>query len=152
MSLSREQVIAARKVLGWSRVKLSTVSGVGNGVIVIFENGLHVPPSGALAALKRALEAAGVEFTNDGEPGARMKNGLIKLQFRNAQLRDKITRALSRADESVQREDDERAKRLATAADDTVETLADVFGNLRGRALALVDAGVAKRKDFPEIN
>jgi hypothetical protein len=81
-----------------------------------------------------------------------MKNGLIKLQFRNAQLRDKITRALSRADESVQREDDERAKRLATAADDTVETLADVFGNLRGRALALVDAGVAKRKDFPEIN
>jgi putative SOS response-associated peptidase YedK len=42
-------------------------------------------------------------------------------------------------------------KRLATASDDTVETLADVFENLRGRALALVDADVAKREDFPEI-
>jgi hypothetical protein len=81
-----------------------------------------------------------------------MKNDLIKLQFRNARLRGKITRALSRADESVQREDDERAKRLAITTDDTIETLADVFENLRGRALALVDAGIAKRVDFPEIS
>src|SRR5260370_34519379 len=40
MNLSREQVIAARKGLGWSRVKLSTVSGGGHGVIGIFENSM----------------------------------------------------------------------------------------------------------------
>ena len=72
MSLSREQVIAGRKALGWSRAKLSTASGVGSGVIVIFENGMHVPPAGALAALTRAFAAAGLEFV-EGEPGVRLK-------------------------------------------------------------------------------
>ena len=80
-----------------------------------------------------------------------MRNDLIKLQFRNAQLRGKITTALKRADDALQHADDERAKLLVRVSEDSVETLADVFENLRGRALALVKAGVAKRGDFPEI-
>ena len=75
MTLTRAQVIAARKLLGWSRVKLAIESGIGNGTIVTFENGLHVPHAGAITALKRAFEAGGVEFTNGGEPGVRLRKG-----------------------------------------------------------------------------
>ena len=81
-----------------------------------------------------------------------MKHDLIDLQFRNAQLRGKITRALRNVDDTLQDEDDERAKRLVKTTPDTAETLADVFENLRGRAIALINAGVAKREDFPEID
>jgi transcriptional regulator with XRE-family HTH domain len=73
MRLTRGQVTGARKLLGWSRVKLAIESGVGNGTIVTFENGLHVPHAGVLAALKRALEAAGVQFTNGDEPGVKLR-------------------------------------------------------------------------------
>jgi transcriptional regulator with XRE-family HTH domain len=58
---------AARKLLGWSRAKLSTESGVGVATIVIFENGLQPQKAATLGALKRALETAGLVFTDVGE-------------------------------------------------------------------------------------
>jgi transcriptional regulator with XRE-family HTH domain len=73
MTLTAQQVKAARELLGWTRAKLSAESGVGVATIVIFENGLHPPQAGTVATLKRALEAAGLEFTNEGEPRLRLR-------------------------------------------------------------------------------
>src|ERR1700688_3503386 len=73
MTITGQQVKAARELLGWSRAKLSAESGVGSGTIVIFENGLHPQQAGTLATLKRALEAAGLEFTSGGEPRLKLR-------------------------------------------------------------------------------
>ena len=151
MSIPSAQAREARRLLGWT---LSTVGGKSDlsaSTISFFENGKRRPSALSVSKIRKVFEASSVEFTNGGEPGVRMRNDLIKLQFRNAQLRGKITTALKRADDALQHADDERAKLLVRVSEDSVETLADVFENLRGRALALVKAGVAKRGDFPEI-
>jgi hypothetical protein len=38
-----------------------------------FENGTITPRRASLAAIQRALEDAGVEFTNGDEPGVKLK-------------------------------------------------------------------------------
>jgi transcriptional regulator with XRE-family HTH domain len=151
--ISIRQIKAARALLGWSQEDLARTSGISYPTIARLESndGEIGGRAGTAAKIVSALREAGIEFTNGGYPGVRMKNDLIKLQFRNAQLRGKITTALKKADDPLQRADERRAKLLAKTSDETVDTLADVFENLRGRALALVKAGVAKREDFPEI-
>jgi transcriptional regulator with XRE-family HTH domain len=151
MTITAAQVKAARELLGWSRSQLAGRVGLSATTIAQFETGARRLPFFDASVIAGVFEEAGVEFASDGQPGARMKHDLIKLQFRNAQLRGKITRALHNADETAQREDDKRATLLTKTSGDTVETLADIFENLRGRAIALVDAGIAKREDFPEI-
>jgi hypothetical protein len=46
---------------------------VSRSVIIDFEKGRRVPVRNNLAAIQRALEAAGVEFTNGDAPGVRLK-------------------------------------------------------------------------------
>jgi transcriptional regulator with XRE-family HTH domain len=142
---------AARHLLGWSQSRLAGEAGVSATTVGYIEGGVRPVPASTSLRVQQTLEAAGVEFSNGGQPGVRMRNDLIKLQFRNAQLRGKIATALKGADDALQHADDKRAKLLAKISGDSVETLKDVFENLRGRALALVKAGVAKREDFPEI-
>jgi transcriptional regulator with XRE-family HTH domain len=151
MTITAAHFKAARNLLGWSQSRLAGEAGVSATTVGYIEGGGRPAPASTVLKVRQTLEAAGVEFTNGREPGVRMRNDLIKLQFRNAQLRGKITTALKRADDALQHADDERAKLLVRVSEDSVETLADVFENLRGRALALVKAGVAKRGDFPEI-
>ena len=69
-----------RELLGWSRAKLAVEADVGAHVIAMFEKTGRVMPPGSLApkfgriaAIRTALEAAGVEFTNGDAPGARLK-------------------------------------------------------------------------------
>src|SRR5471032_1363977 len=131
MSFSPAQCRAARGLLGWSQAQLAEASKVATKTIADFERESRMPYDRTLADVQRAFEAAGVEFTNGGQPGVRMRNDLIKLQFRNALLRGKITTALKGADDALQHADDKRAKLLAKISEDSVETLADVFENLR---------------------
>ena len=51
-----------------------------------FEAGRSTPMANNLDALRRALEAAGVEFTNGGQPGVRLKGagGTIPAEELNA--------------------------------------------------------------------
>lgn len=65
------QLRAARSALGWSREELAQRSGVSVRTIVRHEESAGVPLSraGNLAALIRALEAAGIEFLA-GDTGA----------------------------------------------------------------------------------
>ena len=73
MTITGAQVKAARALLNWSRVKSASKCEMPFIRILEFETGTR-NPSGALAdRLRRALESAGVEFTNGGQPGVRMK-------------------------------------------------------------------------------
>jgi len=68
-----EQCRAARGLLNWTQVDLHRNSEVGLSTIRSFEAGQRNPIRANLAAIKSALEAAGVEFTNGGQPGVRMR-------------------------------------------------------------------------------
>ncbi|MGI4792918.1 MAG: hypothetical protein ACRYG8_02310 [Janthinobacterium lividum] len=73
------QVWTARELLRWSRDRLSAESDVSYSFIVNYERSglvarLFSRERGfdALAAVRAALEAAGVEFTNGDQPSVRL--------------------------------------------------------------------------------
>jgi transcriptional regulator with XRE-family HTH domain len=63
--MSPEQVRAARGWLGWSQRDLADRSHVGLSTIKDFENGSRTPIANNLGAIRRALEAEGVELIFD---------------------------------------------------------------------------------------
>jgi transcriptional regulator with XRE-family HTH domain len=68
------QCRAARGLLDWSQAKLADVASVGVVTVRNFEADSRVQPrNSTLEAIQRALEAAGVEFLNHGQPGVRLK-------------------------------------------------------------------------------
>ena len=75
MTITREQCRAARGLLDWSQPDLAEASGLSRETIANLERGARVPHPRNLAAIKAALEAAGVEFidANGGGPGVRLR-------------------------------------------------------------------------------
>ena len=74
------QVTDARKLLGWSRVKLGFLSDTSIHVVQTFERtGQAAKLYGrteqvdTVAAIRATLEAAGIEFTNGRVPGVRLR-------------------------------------------------------------------------------
>lgn len=76
MMLTPAQSRAARALLDWSQDALATEAHLGLSTIRDFEKGRRVPSHNNLAAIARALEAAGVQFIpeNGGGPGVRMRS------------------------------------------------------------------------------
>lgn len=72
-TISAAQIRAARGLIDWSQTQLAKEAGVGISTIADFERGKRTPIGNNLAAIQRALEAAGVEFTNGDEPGVKLK-------------------------------------------------------------------------------
>lgn len=58
---------AARGLLEWSQDQLAQASHLGLSTIRDFEKGRRVPTHNNLEAIQRALEAAGVQFLDDGQ-------------------------------------------------------------------------------------
>jgi hypothetical protein len=75
VTISPEQIKAARGLLGWSYVKLSINSGVGLVVVQKIETGKQGIYPSATLKLKALFEAAGIEFTNDDgeDAGVRLR-------------------------------------------------------------------------------
>jgi transcriptional regulator with XRE-family HTH domain len=73
VSITSAECKAARKLLGWSQPKLAEMLYVGEGTIGQFERRRRRWPSLNLHKLRAVFEAAGVEFTNGGEPGVKLK-------------------------------------------------------------------------------
>jgi len=73
MKITPEQCRGARAMAGWSRAHLSAQAGVNERTIVDFERGARSPIRATRDAIQRALENAGVEFTNGDQPGVRMR-------------------------------------------------------------------------------
>ncbi|MGY5803367.1 helix-turn-helix domain-containing protein [Rhizobium sp. LEGMi12c] len=77
MTITSEQSRAARGLLDWSQTQLARESNLSESTIRDFEKGRRLPSVNNLAAVRRALEAAGVSFMDDGDvidggPGVRL--------------------------------------------------------------------------------
>jgi ribosome-binding protein aMBF1 (putative translation factor) len=75
MSITAIQSKMARAALGWSTGDLAREAQVGIATVNRFETGQAIPINATLAAIKRALEAGGVEFIpeNGGGAGVRLR-------------------------------------------------------------------------------
>ena len=62
----------ARAALGWGVRDLAEKAGITANTISRYENGADALGE-TLARIQRALEAAGVEFTNGDAPGVRLR-------------------------------------------------------------------------------
>jgi predicted transcriptional regulator len=73
--LSPAQCRAARGLIDWSQMELAEHAGVGIVTIRQLEAGIHVPRRSTIDVVRRALEAAGVEFIeeNGGGAGVRLR-------------------------------------------------------------------------------
>ena len=67
--ISAIQCRMARAALDWTVADLAAAAGVGTTTIVRFEGGLATANRSTVASIERALEAAGIRFSNGGEPG-----------------------------------------------------------------------------------
>ena len=69
------QCKAARGLIGWNQQELAKKAGVGIVTVHQLEAGLSRPRRATLDVIRRALEAAGVEFIdeNGGGPGVRLR-------------------------------------------------------------------------------
>lgn len=74
ISITSSQSRAARGLVDWSQGDLAAKSNLSESTIRDFEKGRRVPGPNNLAAIQRALEAAGVIFieSNGNGPGVRL--------------------------------------------------------------------------------
>ncbi|WP_092236304.1 helix-turn-helix transcriptional regulator [Bradyrhizobium sp. Gha] len=70
--MTPDQSRAARGLLDWSQAELAARSNLSESTIRDFEKGRRVPSINNLAAVRRALEEAGVEFIDGNHPGVRL--------------------------------------------------------------------------------
>ena len=70
--ITSAQIRAARGMLDWSRKDLSETSGISFASMIRLESFEGVPASNfkTLEAIKKAFEAAGIEFVGTPEEGA----------------------------------------------------------------------------------
>ncbi len=73
--LTAGQCRAARGLLDWSQLELAEQAGVGIVTVRQLEASVHEPRRATLDVVRRAFEAAGVEFIdeNGGGPGVRLR-------------------------------------------------------------------------------
>jgi predicted transcriptional regulator len=67
------QIRAARALLGWTQAELAAKADISTNALVAIERGKADPKLSTVNAIRRALEAGGAEFTDDGRPGVRMR-------------------------------------------------------------------------------
>ena len=70
-----QQIRAARALLGWEQRQLASEAGVSVETVSRLERtvGPVSAYTGTLDAVRKVLEDAGVEFTNDDEPGVKLR-------------------------------------------------------------------------------
>ncbi len=73
-TISSAQCRAGRALVKLTQAKLAEAASLSKSVVVDFENDHRVPNRNNLAAIRRALEEAGVEFINGGSSGVRLRD------------------------------------------------------------------------------
>ncbi len=67
--MTPEHCRAARGWLNWSQSELAKAAGTGLSTVKDFEGGRRVPIANNLAAIRAAMEKAGIGFVTDGAQG-----------------------------------------------------------------------------------
>lgn len=67
MTITSEQCRAGRSLVEMDQAVLAKAANVSRNTVVDFEKGKRTPGANNLAAIRIALEAAGVQFLADGE-------------------------------------------------------------------------------------
>ena len=83
MSITSEQIRAAKAIIRWSGEDLAQAAGVSLSSIRRIESAAGIPKAQnmrTLLAIRAALEAAGVEFIGspDDSPGVRLKSSFLQ--------------------------------------------------------------------------
>jgi transcriptional regulator with XRE-family HTH domain len=73
MAISPAQSSAARALVNLSQVRLARLANVSESMIRDFEKGHRMPTIADLEAIRRALEAKGVESTNGEQSGVSLR-------------------------------------------------------------------------------
>jgi transcriptional regulator with XRE-family HTH domain len=73
MTISADESRTARKLLGMTQEALANISRVSRSTIIAFENRKILPRYNTVGAIRQALEVTGIEFTNGGEPGVKLR-------------------------------------------------------------------------------
>jgi transcriptional regulator with XRE-family HTH domain len=68
------QCRAARALLDWSQQRLADTALLGVSTIFDFERERRIVSAEAIGKMRAGLEAAGVTFTNGGEPGVKLRS------------------------------------------------------------------------------
>jgi transcriptional regulator with XRE-family HTH domain len=71
MTITPSQCRAGRALVEMDQSVLANRANVSRNVIIDFEKGRRVPGKNILAAIRVALESAGVEFIDADQPGVR---------------------------------------------------------------------------------
>jgi hypothetical protein len=90
--MTSELLRAARALLRWQQRDLAAASAVSLATVKRLEamGGVLIAHASTVTALRRALEAAGIEFTNGNQPGVRLRRKAQEpLQKRNFPKKDK---------------------------------------------------------------
>ena len=76
MTVTSAQVRMARAALGWSVRDLADATGLHRNTVTNLEVGRYAGDPETLSKIKRVLEKAGVEFSdeNGGGPGVRLRD------------------------------------------------------------------------------
>jgi transcriptional regulator with XRE-family HTH domain len=61
------QIRAARSLLRWTKIDLAERAGINRRTVANIESGKHMPNRPTVEFIRRAFEAAGIEFVN-GRP------------------------------------------------------------------------------------
>jgi transcriptional regulator with XRE-family HTH domain len=70
--MTPSQCRAARGLLNWTQDEMASAAHLSVVTVRNFENEKSTPQRATLDVMQRALEAAGVEFTNGEQPGVRL--------------------------------------------------------------------------------
>ena len=70
MMITAAQCRAARGLIAWSQQDLAQRAGIGTVAVHQLENGTSSPRRATLDVVRRAFEAAGVEFIDENGGGA----------------------------------------------------------------------------------
>jgi DNA-binding transcriptional regulator YiaG len=73
VEMTPAQCRAARALVDLTQPKLAQEAGLGLSTVVDFERARRTVSAEAVAAMRVALEGAGVEFTNGDQPGVKLK-------------------------------------------------------------------------------
>lgn len=71
--ITPEQSRAGRALIGWTQTELAAASNLSMSTIRDFERGQRVPTVNNLAAIRRALEEAGIVILDGDEPGVKLR-------------------------------------------------------------------------------